>query len=129
MSDVTLLLISPFPNINGTLIPTVRTPLVYAVPTFRISKISTLTQKEFANQLIYAQVTFQVLQATHFELKDVIAKGGVVMTSCNCPKCSAMIDIPETGKVLICKYCGTPIKPIDIFEKIKSFIQIKLGSF
>ena len=45
-SGVTLLLIGPFPNINRTLIPTLRTPLVYAVATFRISKISTLTQKE-----------------------------------------------------------------------------------
>jgi acetyl-CoA carboxylase beta subunit len=25
--------------------------------------------------------------------------------------------------VLICKHCGTPIKPVDIFEKIKSLIQ------
>ena len=64
-SGVTLLLIGPFPNINRTLIPTVRTPFVYAVATFRISKISTLTQKESIKQLIYARVTFQVLQAKH----------------------------------------------------------------
>jgi hypothetical protein len=64
-SDVPLLLISPFPNINGTLTPTVRTHLVYAVATFRIGKISTLTQKKSVKQLIYAKVTFQVLQTTN----------------------------------------------------------------
>jgi hypothetical protein len=56
-------------------------------------------------------------------LKDELAKGGVVMTTCKCPNCNAMVDIPETGKVLICKYCGTPIKAVDIFEKIKSLIS------
>jgi DNA-directed RNA polymerase subunit RPC12/RpoP len=45
------------------------------------------------------------------------------MTSYKCPECNAKLDIPETGKVLICKYCGTPIKPVDIFEKVKSLIQ------
>ena len=56
-------------------------------------------------------------------LKDVMSKGGIVMTSYKCPECNAKLDIPEAGKVLICKYCGTPIKPVDIFEKIKLLIQ------
>ena len=55
-------------------------------------------------------------------LKDVLAKGGVVMSSYNCPKCNAMLDIPEAGKVMICKYCGAPIKPVDIFDRIKSLL-------
>jgi len=56
-------------------------------------------------------------------LKDEMAKGGVVMTTYKCPNCNGMVDIPEDGKILVCKYCGTPIKPVDIFEKIKSLIQ------
>jgi hypothetical protein len=56
-------------------------------------------------------------------LKDVMSKGGLVMTTCKCPNCSGMVDIPETGKVLMCKYCGSPIKPVDIFDKIKTLIQ------
>jgi hypothetical protein len=56
-------------------------------------------------------------------LKDEMTKGGLVMSAYNCPNCNAMVDIPETGKVLICKHCGTPIKPVDIFEKIKSLMQ------
>jgi hypothetical protein len=56
-------------------------------------------------------------------LKDEMAKGGVVMTTYKCPNCNGMVDIPEAGKVLVCQYCGTPIKPVDIFEKIKQLIQ------
>ena len=56
-------------------------------------------------------------------LKEVMTKGGVVMSSANCPNCNAMVEIPESGKVLICKYCGAPIKPVDIFERIKSLLQ------
>jgi hypothetical protein len=56
-------------------------------------------------------------------LKEVMSKGGLVMTTFKCPNCNGMVDLPEAGKVLMCKYCGTPIKPVDIFEKIKSLIS------
>ncbi|MFH0897154.1 MAG: hypothetical protein V1850_03785 [Candidatus Bathyarchaeota archaeon] len=56
-------------------------------------------------------------------LKDVMSKGGLVMSTYKCPNCNGMVDIPEAGKVLVCKYCNTPIKPVDIFEKIKTLIQ------
>jgi DNA-directed RNA polymerase subunit RPC12/RpoP len=56
-------------------------------------------------------------------LKDVMAKGGLVMTTYKCPNCNGMVNIPEAGKVLMCQYCGTPIKPVDIFKKIKSLMQ------
>jgi ribosomal protein L34E len=56
-------------------------------------------------------------------LKEVMTKGGIVMSTYKCPNCNGMINIPEAGKVLLCQYCGTPIKPVDIFEKIKSLIQ------
>ena len=52
-------------------------------------------------------------------LKDVLVKDGVVISAFNCLKCSNMVDIPETGKLLICKHCGASIKPNEIFEKIK----------
>jgi DNA-directed RNA polymerase subunit RPC12/RpoP len=55
-------------------------------------------------------------------LKDALSKGGIVMTTYNCPKCNAAIDLPEAGKVLVCGYCGTRIKPVDIFEKIRSLL-------
>lgn len=56
-------------------------------------------------------------------LKDFLNQNGVVMSAYNCSKCSNMVDIPENGKILICKHCGTPIKATDIFEKMKSLIE------
>ena len=56
-------------------------------------------------------------------LKTILTKNGLVMSAFNCPKCYSMVVIPENGKVLICKYCSTPIKPVDIFERIKSLTQ------
>lgn len=56
-------------------------------------------------------------------LKEVMSKGGLVMSTYKCPNCNGMVKLPEAGKVLMCEYCGAAIKPIDIFEKIKSLIQ------
>jgi hypothetical protein len=56
-------------------------------------------------------------------LCDFLKENGVVMSAFNCPKCNNMVDIPENGKILICKHCGNPIKSLDIFEKIKSLIE------
>jgi len=55
-------------------------------------------------------------------LRIALSKKGVVMSAYNCPKCNNMVDIPENGKLLICKHCGAPIKPADVFEKIKPLI-------
>ena len=57
-----------------------------------------------------------------WSLTDIISKGGIVMTSYKCPNCNRAVSIFEVGKFLICQYCGTPIKPVDIFEKMKSLI-------
>jgi hypothetical protein len=56
-------------------------------------------------------------------LKALLTKTGLIMSAFNCPKCSCMVDIPENGKVLVCKHCGSPIKPVDILERIKSLTQ------
>lgn len=56
-------------------------------------------------------------------LKDTMEKGGLIMSTFKCPNCRASLHLPDHGKVLICEYCNTPIKPIDIFEKIKSLIE------
>jgi DNA-directed RNA polymerase subunit RPC12/RpoP len=55
-------------------------------------------------------------------LRDFLTENGVVMSAYSCPKCSNMVDIPENGKILICKHCGNPIKPAEIAEKIKSLM-------
>ena len=56
-------------------------------------------------------------------LKVFLKENGVVMSAYNCPKCDNMVDIPENGKLLICKHCGNPIKPAEIVEKIKALTE------
>ncbi len=56
-------------------------------------------------------------------LRVFLKENGVVMSAYNCPKCGNMVDIPENGKLLICKHCGNPIKPTDIHEKIKTLLD------
>ena len=53
------------------------------------------------------------------DLIEALSESGIIMSACNCTKCDKMNDIPETGKLLICKHCGNPIKPKDIYEKLK----------
>jgi ribosomal protein L37AE/L43A len=53
------------------------------------------------------------------DIRKTLKENGIVMTAFNCPKCDQMNNIPETGKLLICKHCGNPIKPKDIYKKIK----------
>jgi DNA-directed RNA polymerase subunit RPC12/RpoP len=55
-------------------------------------------------------------------LKNVMDSGGIIMTTYNCPKCNGVLEIPQAGKVLFCSYCGTPVKPVDIFDRIKEFL-------
>jgi DNA-directed RNA polymerase subunit RPC12/RpoP len=57
------------------------------------------------------------------DLKKSFTESGISITAFNCSKCDKMNDIPETGKLLICKHCGNPIKPKDIHEKIKELTE------
>lgn len=92
---------------NTNLIPTINTAI-----TERKNQLHTEKHKEHIQIIL-----------DFSSLKDVMAKGGLVMTTCKCPICNGIVKLPEEGKVLVCEYCGTPIKPVDIFEKIKSLIQ------
>ena len=85
---------------------------------------SYITEQEYQEKCLKGEMEKRNVQIIldFSSLKDAMSKGGVIMTAYNCPKCSGMVDLPESGKILICKYCGTPIKPVDIFEKIKSLI-------
>jgi len=66
--------------------------------------------------------TQKVIVLDFTSLKDTMVKGGIIMSTYNCPTCNASLEIPEAGKVMVCKYCGTPIKPVDIFERIKTLL-------
>jgi hypothetical protein len=55
-------------------------------------------------------------------LNSYLKESGVVMSAFNWPKCNNMIDIPAEGKVLVCRHCGNPVKPADVYEKAKALI-------
>ncbi|MCL2134849.1 MAG: hypothetical protein FWH37_04760 [Candidatus Bathyarchaeota archaeon] len=57
------------------------------------------------------------------DLNQFLKASGIMMLAVNCPKCDKMNDIPETGKLLICKHCGKVIKPKDIHEKIEKMVK------
>lgn len=67
--------------------------------------------------------TMQIKGEDFADLRKSLTESGIVVSAFNCPKCNGMNDIPETGKILICKHCGKPIKPKDIEEKIKELTK------
>jgi hypothetical protein len=94
------------------------------MPSQQIIELIKSSVIERKNQLLLASKKENIQIVLDFSsLKDVMAKGGLVMTTYKCPNCNGMVNIPEAGKVVVCQYCGTPIKPVDIFEKIKLLLQ------
>lgn len=82
------------------------------------------TTASSANPEVKPQVlSVENAEADFGSLRTYLNVKGVVMSAYNCPKCSNMVDIPDSGRILICKHCGNPIKPSDIYEKIKAIIQ------
>ncbi|MDR2203754.1 MAG: hypothetical protein LBE76_05600 [Nitrososphaerota archaeon] len=57
------------------------------------------------------------------DLKVFLTESGIVMSAVNCPKCEGMNEIPEAGKLLVCRQCGNAIKPKDIQEKIEKMAK------
>lgn len=103
-----------FPEYKGKKLCQVCAHEVFTGATFSESKTATEEKKS---------VSPQGAPADFASLRDFLKENGVTMTAYSCPKCSNMVDIPENGKLLICKHCGNPIKPTDIYEKIKALIE------
>jgi predicted RNA-binding Zn-ribbon protein involved in translation (DUF1610 family) len=76
----------------------------------------------FENALVKTP-DLQVKGEDFADLQESFVVSGIVMSAFNCPKCDRMNDVPKTGKLLICKHCGNPIKPKDIYEKIKEITK------
>jgi len=56
-------------------------------------------------------------------LKSILEKGGVVMQSMRCPSCGAILQMPKSGTIVKCDYCGTSVNSIDIFERIRGLLE------
>lgn len=44
---------------------------------------------------------------------------GIVLDTIECPSCKATVSLPRSGDTLRCEYCGSSIRAIDLFEKLK----------
>ena len=55
-------------------------------------------------------------------LKSILEKGGVVMQSMRCPSCGADLQMPKSGSTMKCEYCGTTVKAIDVFDRIRDLL-------
>lgn len=49
---------------------------------------------------------------------------GILLESLECPSCKGQLEYPESGSVVICKYCGSNVSAIDVFEKFRTFLDI-----
>ncbi len=77
-------------------------------------------QQEQSGQAVAPQMGTDIADFT--ALNSYLRDSGVVMPAVNCPKCNNMVDIPDEGKVLVCRHCGSPIKPADVYERVKALI-------
>lgn len=47
---------------------------------------------------------------------------GVILDRVKCPSCGAAINLPTSGDVVRCSYCGNEITATSIFDKMKSIL-------
>jgi len=73
-------------------------------------------QKEEKSKKIQVVVDFSFL-------KSVAEKGGIVLTTVSCPSCGGQVELPKSGNLAECKYCGKQVYATDIFEKIKHLVS------
>ena len=55
-------------------------------------------------------------------IRDYLDKGGVVLTAVKCPQCGGAVELPKSGSLTKCGYCGTALQAQDIFERIKGLL-------
>ena len=72
---------------------------------------------------ITASTDLRTTLTDFISLRNFLDEAGIVAEAFACPKCGGMLDIPTKGKLLICKHCGEPIKPADIYDKIKHLTE------
>jgi len=56
-------------------------------------------------------------------LTEFMKKGGYVLTTFNCPRCGAAVNLPEEGEVLKCEHCGSTVYAFDVIKRIKELMK------
>jgi len=52
-------------------------------------------------------------------LKDLLDKGGIMMTAVKCPQCGASLNLPKEGNLANCRFCGQTVYVEDVLKIIK----------
>ena len=55
-------------------------------------------------------------------LRDFLKKGGLLVQNIQCPRCSAPIEMPNSGDHVKCEHCGSNVLAQNIFAKIKELV-------
>ena len=56
-------------------------------------------------------------------IKEIIKNERLILQPLKCPVCGAPLDIPDSGGIITCPYCGSKIKAIDVLEKVMSSLK------
>ena len=59
----------------------------------------------------------RIIQATHGR--------GLLLEAIQCPNCEGTVSLPKEGESFQCKYCGKPIHAVDVFEKLKTSLNLE----
>src|SRR2546426_9125634 len=55
-------------------------------------------------------------------LKTRLEKGGMIVSTIQCPSCSASLALPDAGTSTRCPHCGQSVVAQDIFNRMKGLI-------
>ena len=56
-------------------------------------------------------------------LRGEMERGGLLLSAVKCPQCGGNLELPKSGDVVNCKYCGSSVHAVDVFDKLKSLIK------
>jgi hypothetical protein len=56
-------------------------------------------------------------------LRTEMEKGGLVLSTVKCPQCGGRLELPATGDLVNCKYCGSTIRATDVFDKLRTLLK------
>lgn len=78
---------------------------------------------EYVSNVMLARKTVQYQVVIDFNsLYSQLQGKGIVLQNIECPSCNAHLDYPESGSIVVCKYCGSTVNAVDIFEKFKNLL-------
>ena len=79
--------------------------------------------------LLAKSISRHVLAGSHVDFKELIAalkNKGVILEKFACPHCGGLLgvaEIPKREQMLQCKYCGSSILAVNLYEKFKDILK------